>query len=157
MRFYPGDADHQPIRYFGRVPVFATTIIVALLAIGMFVSTMIATAGGPIGLFTFSTSDFYLHGRVWQIFTAMFVNAPQFFFLFTLFFFYWCGIEIEQYFGRRAFLLLFGLQLAAAPLVLGQFRKLLCEGCFSWERQHRREFMVLSRLEQRLRLSNSPL
>ncbi len=119
MRFYPGDADHQPIRYIGRVPVFATTIIVALMALGMFASTMIATAGGPIGLFTFSTSDFYLHGRLWQMVTAMFVNAPQFFFLFTLFFYYWCGVEIEQHLGRRAFLLLFGLNLALAPLVLG--------------------------------------
>ncbi len=119
MRFYPGDPDHQPIRYLGGVPVFATTIIVALLAVGMILVTMMATAHGPVGLLIFSTEDFYLHGRVWQMFTAMFVNQPQFFFLFTLFFFYWCGIEIEVYFGRRAFLLLYGLNLATAPLVLG--------------------------------------
>jgi len=119
MRFYPGDPDHQPIRYLGRVPVFATTIIVALMAIGMVLMTMIATANGPVGLFIFSTEDFYLHGWVWQMFTAMFVNEPQFFFLFTLFFYYWCAMEIEVYFGRRAFLLLYGLNLATAPLVLG--------------------------------------
>jgi len=119
MRFYPGDPDHQPLGHVGRVPVFAATIISALFVVGMALTVMLETAGGPLHLFAFSTLEFFLHGWLWQPFTCVFINAPNFFFLFSVIFFYWSSVEIEQYLGRRVFLTLYALLLVALVAVLG--------------------------------------
>jgi len=122
MRFYPENRDNGPIRYIGRVPVYAATIIAVLYCAGMFATVMVSAAGGAMYNFEFSTEDFFRHGWLWQIFTCTFVNGPTFFFLFGVFFFYQFGSEIEQFFGRRSFLLFYALQVATIALVLGAWR-----------------------------------
>jgi hypothetical protein len=122
MRYYPQDRDYQPIRYLGRVPVYATTVLTALYAAGMLVTTMLATAHAPVDYFSFSTELFYQHGWIWQPFTCTFVNGPSFFFVFALFCFYQFCVEIERFFGRTRFLVLYALMLLTPALVLGLWR-----------------------------------
>ncbi len=131
MRFYPGDPDHQPLGHVGRVPVFAATIFAALFVVGMVVTVMLETAGGPLYVLEFEAGEFYSRGWIWQLLTCTFVNAPDFFFLFSVYFFYRFGIEIEQYLGRRVFLVLYGLLLLAMTAVLGLWYLAGIPGSFS--------------------------
>jgi membrane associated rhomboid family serine protease len=131
MRVYPGNPNHEPYGHVGRVPVYAATIIAVLMCAGMFATTMLETVGGPLQLFVFSTGNFYLHGWIWQLLTCTFINEPNFFFLFGIYFFYRFGVEFEQYLGHRAFLTLYALLLVALAVVLGLWQFAGIPGEFS--------------------------
>jgi hypothetical protein len=119
MRFYPGDPDHQPIRHFGRVPVFAATILAALYFVGMLLTAVCTTAGASLIPWGLDADTFYRHFHLWEVLTYSFINPPSFYFLFSVFCLYRFSSEIEQYFGRRTFLKLFAVNLLVPALVLG--------------------------------------
>ena len=113
-----GKSDTLPLTWFGRVPVYATTILVALDVIGMFVSTFLQSAGvSPVALLGFSAQLFWKEGHLWQLLTAPFVSAPSFFFIFGLFCLFSFGVGVETYLGRRVFLRIVAVLWATAALV----------------------------------------
>jgi len=119
MRTTTSHSDYEPLGRIGRVPVYATTIITALYFIGMVVTAILTSANVDVSRFEFYPAEFYRQYRFWQPFTCTFLNAPDFFFPFGLFFFYMASIEIERYLGRSRLLQLYFLTLVAPALVLG--------------------------------------
>ena len=119
MRFYSGQRGNEPLRYYGRTPIYVATILAALYAVGVVVTVIFDAARWPIDSLLFSTEDFYLHGHLWQIATCTFINIPSFFLPFGIFFLYRFAVEIEQYFGRVALLKFFALLLATIAAMLG--------------------------------------
>jgi hypothetical protein len=112
-------SDYQPIRYFGRVPVYATTILTAVFALGVVVVTMLASAQvNPAALLGFSPASF-LRGAIWTPVTYAFVSMPSFFTVLALLCFYTWAVEVERYLGRARFLALFALLLLALPALAG--------------------------------------
>ncbi len=109
--------DYGPITWFQRIPVYVTTIIAALLVAGMFATTILMSASVDFREFAFWAPRF-LRGALWQFFTYPFLAQPDFFFLFGVLFFYFAGIEVEKYLGRRRYLTLLGL-LWLMPAVVG--------------------------------------
>src|SRR5262249_35053594 len=85
--------------------------------VGMFVTVILSTARFDISVFEFDPLDFW-HGQVWQIITYPFIAFPQFFFIFSIFFFYWFGVDVEKYLGRTRYAQLFTLLLVTPALVL---------------------------------------
>ncbi|MGC3988444.1 MAG: hypothetical protein QM796_01920 [Chthoniobacteraceae bacterium] len=97
-------SDYQPLTWWKRVPIYVTTIFVALSVVGMFLTKIGSTANADVtGTFGFFTPVF-IHGAVWQPVTAHFVDLPSFFYAFNVFFLYLAGIEVEKYLGRRRYL-----------------------------------------------------
>jgi membrane associated rhomboid family serine protease len=131
MRLYPGNRENEPLRYYGRVPVYAATILAALYCVGLIVTVVFSAAKWPLDPLVFSTEDFFLHGRLWELPTCTFINYPSFFFPFGVFFLYRFCVEIEQYFGRHALLKLYALLLATIALVLGVWRLAGVPGLYS--------------------------
>lgn len=121
--------NYDPITWFGRVPVYATTIIVALYVVCM-IGVAVALASGAeaiLGKLTFNTQDALRHGEIWRCFTYAFVNPPDPWFIISLVMLYIFGRDVEQYLGRKGFvrlylgfLLLGPSLLLAASLVTGQ-------------------------------------
>jgi hypothetical protein len=109
--------DYRPVTWMGRYPVRVTTIISALYVLGMFLTTIAASAHLDLTTFAFQSRAF-LHGAIWQPFTCIFIQTASFFFLFNVIFFYWAGTEVEKYLGIRRYLFLFGMLLLIAPVVL---------------------------------------
>ena len=118
--------NYDPITWFGRVPVFATTFIVAL-----YVACMIgvAVAGLPAAqsILSFNTATVLKNGEIWRCLTYAFVNSPNPWFIIELVMLYIFGRDVEQYLGRKGFvrlylgfLLLGPSLLLAASLVTGQ-------------------------------------
>ncbi|HVU37014.1 MAG TPA: DUF6576 domain-containing protein [Opitutales bacterium] len=128
MRFYSDHRDNTPLRYFGRMPVYAATILAALYVAGLFVTVILNVVHGPREGLEFSTEQFFHHFWLWQIFTCTFINDPQFFFPFAVFFFYQFGSELEQFFGRRTFFKLYGALLLTIVLILGAWQLLGVQG-----------------------------
>ena len=109
--------DYGPITWVRRTPVYLTTIITAAFVLGMFITVFLATAGFDISVFAFKPFSFW-HGQVWRILTYPLIAKPQFFYIFSIFFFYWFGVDVERYLGRRRYAQLFTLLLVTPALIL---------------------------------------
>jgi len=122
MSFATTSGDYQPIRYIGRVPIYATTIITAALGAGVIIFTVLASLRiDPVELLGFSTYRF-ANGAVWQPLAYILVNAPSFFTVLGLWCFYSWAMESERYLGRIRFLKLFALLVLVEPIVCGLWR-----------------------------------
>jgi membrane associated rhomboid family serine protease len=113
--------NYDPITWVGRVPVYATTIIVALYVVSM-VGVAIALAsgaGGALGKLTFNTESVLRGGELWRCLTYAFVNPPDLWFLISLVMLYIFGRDVEQYLGRKGFVRLYlGFLLLGPSLLL---------------------------------------
>ena len=104
-----GRSDYLPLWWMGRVPIYATTVLVAAVVLGTVVTVMLKTAYVSVAPFEFNPRLFWTHGFVWQLVTHPLLNLPSFFYIFGLFFLYGFGIGVETYLGRNAFLRLLAL------------------------------------------------
>lgn len=129
MITYRSPGNHDPITWFGRVPVYATTIIVALYVACM-IGVAVALASGAEGVLmrlTFDTESVLRHWELWRCVTYAFVNPPDPWFIIALVMLYIFGRDVEQFLGRKGFvrlylgfLLLGPSLLLAGALVTGQ-------------------------------------
>lgn len=109
--------DYSPLTWFRRTPIYVTTILVALFVAGMFATVFLATARFDWHVFAFSPADLWRHGAVWQLLTYPLLGWPGFFFLFSMFCFYWFGVDVERYLGRSRYFKLLAL-LLLTPVAL---------------------------------------
>lgn len=122
MPISPSYNDYGPITWFRRKPIYLTTILAILLLVGMFATVFMATARADVGMFAFYPSLFW-HGWVWQVVTYPFLAGASFFFLFSLFFFFWFGVDVERYLARSRYAQLLALLILAPPAVLSLWWK----------------------------------
>lgn len=113
--------NYDPITWFGRVPVYATTIIVALYVVCM-IGVAVALASGAdaiLAKLTFDTESVLRHGEIWRCLTYAFVNPPDPWFIIALVMLYTFGRDVEQYLGRKGFVRLYlGFLLLGPSLLL---------------------------------------
>lgn len=112
--------NYDPITWIGRVPVYATTIIVALYVACM-IGVAIALAYGAEGILeklTFNTQDALRNAEIWRCFTYAFVNPPDPWFIISLVMLYIFGRDVEQYLGRKGFVRLYLGFLILGPSLL---------------------------------------
>jgi hypothetical protein len=108
---------NQPITWWGRVPVYLTTIITAVFTAALVAQAVLMAARVDLTGLAFAPQAF-LHGAVWQPLTYAFLGQLSFFTPLGLLCLYQWGVEVERYLGRPRFLALFA-QLLAVPLVVG--------------------------------------
>ena len=99
-----GKRDTMPLTWMGRVPVYASTILVAVFVAGMMATVLLASARVSIQPFAFDAQDFWKKAYLWQPFTFPLIDFPSFFYAFGLCFLYWFGVGIETHLGRRVLL-----------------------------------------------------
>ena len=113
--------NYDPITWVGRIPVYATTIIVALYVVSM-VGVAIALASGAeagLGKLTFNTESVLRGGELWRCLTYAFVNPPDPWFIISLVMLYIFGRDVEQHLGRKGFVRLYlGFLLLGPSLLL---------------------------------------
>lgn len=113
--------NYDPITWVGRIPVYATTIIVALYVVSM-VGVAIALASGAeagLGKLTFNTESVLRGGELWRCLTYAFVNPPDPWFIISLVMLYIFGRDVEQHLGRKGFIRLYlGFLLLGPSLLL---------------------------------------
>jgi len=114
--------NHDPIAWVGRVPVFATTIIVALYVASMVVVTLLlaSDAKDVIAKLTFDSGAVLRDWELWRCLTYAFVNPPDPWFIIALVMLYIFGRDVEQFLGRTGFVRLYlGLLLLGPSLLIG--------------------------------------
>jgi hypothetical protein len=126
---YDRSDDYQPLTYLGRHPMYLTTLLVITHVAAAVICCLLMGFGatGALDLLKFSSDGVLRHFHLWQPLTYAFVHVPKtadsigpslisfFIEMYMLLFF---GQEVEKYFGRRTFLLLYVCLLLTAPLLL---------------------------------------
>ncbi len=110
----------NPITWVGRVPVYATTILVAVYIASMVAVTVVLAAGGDALLprLGFDTWAVLHKFEVWRLLTYAFVNPPDPWFIISLVMLYIFGRDVEQCLGRKGFIRLYLAFLLLGPSIL---------------------------------------
>jgi membrane associated rhomboid family serine protease len=111
---------HTPITWLGSVPIYATTVIVALYVLSM-IGVAVALASGQEALLsglTFHTVGVIENFEIWRCLTYAFVNAPDPWFIISLVMLYIFGRDVEQHLGRGGFVRLYLSFLLLGPSLL---------------------------------------
>jgi membrane associated rhomboid family serine protease len=115
-----GPGNYEPITWVGRLPVYATTIIVALYVAAM-IGVALALALGAdafLASLTFDTGAVLRDLELWRCLTYAFVNAPDPWFIVALVMLYIFGRDVEQFLGRTGFVRLYLAFLLLGPSLL---------------------------------------
>lgn len=112
--------DFQPITWLGRVPVYATTLLVIAYVVAMVMGAVLEGSGmrDALGDFRFSTIGVLHNYQIWQIATYPFVNQPDIWFAIQMYLLFVFGRQVESFIGRRSFLWLYAALILAPPVVL---------------------------------------
>lgn len=112
--------NYDPITWVGRVPVYATTVIVALYAACMVMVAVLLASGSDdfLSRLSFSTEPVLRGFEIWRCFTFAFVNAPDPWFILSLVMVYIFGRDVEQHLGRKGFIRLYLALLLLGPSLL---------------------------------------
>ncbi len=121
--------DYQPLFWVRGYPVHATVLLVVLHSLALIVCCVLSAllvlppinSAPYVELLGFSTDAAWHHGALWQFFTYGFCHNPSPWFLVDMFFLYMWGREVERYFGRKTFLLLYGGLWVTGPILLSAF------------------------------------
>lgn len=109
--------DRAPLGHVGGLPVFATTILVAVHVVAMIACAVMTAAGAWPEVLEFSQRA-VLRGQAWRLATYALLDMPSIWFLFSMFWLFWFGREVEQFLGRRSLLRLYILLIVLPPVVL---------------------------------------
>lgn len=121
MSTYDPARDRAPLFTRGGIDFHAVTLLTIAHVVAMVLTTVAMASGGAglLAALSLSGEGVFRHGLIWQPLTYAFVNGPSFMFAWSMFIFFFCGRELERYFGRRAFIGLYaGMVLVAALAVL---------------------------------------
>ncbi len=118
-RDWGSSEEHQPVTWIRGYPVYAAHFIVLLFVLAMVATTLmqaIPAARGIPGWLTFSSVQ-VLEGEVWRVLTYGLVNPPSLWFVIDMFMLVFFGRELEKFFGRRTFLILYGSLYFLTPIL----------------------------------------
>lgn len=116
MFFENSYQDNQPLARWGKLPVYGTTILVAVIVVGL-LFTALAGEMAALVMLAFDPERFWLKGQVWRALSYVMVGQIHFFTIFNLLFIYCFGRDCEQEMGRRRYFAFLGL-LVATPVLI---------------------------------------
>ncbi len=120
-RYYAtGEEDeHRPVTWWNGHPIYAVHLIVIVFVASMLITTVLDAARvGVLYNWLPFDSALVLHGQVWRLVTFGLVNPPSIDFALDMLWMVWMGREVERFFGRKKFFVLFGLLYLGTPLLL---------------------------------------
>lgn len=118
MDFYPSE-EQRPVLWIGGRAIHAAVFVVLVFAASLLVTTVLMAINRPAPLAWLDfDSAAILRGEVWRVATYGLHNPPSLWFVVDLAMIVWFGREVERFFGRNIFLLLFAGLYLVTPLIL---------------------------------------
>lgn len=109
--------NSNPITWIGRIPVYATTVIVALNVLCMIAVALVGITYSA-ATFGFNTSAVLQDFQIYRCLTYAFIHAPNPWFVLELVMFYIFGRDVEIFLGRQGFLRLYAGFVLLGPALL---------------------------------------
>lgn len=126
MIVYRQNDDYEPLTWVRGHPVYVTTLFVVGHVIAYLVAMVVGFASGGgmaarlLQALTFRSNDILERGAFWEWGTYFIVHQREhpLFFALEMACFYFFGKDVEQYIGRRKFVLLYSLLVFIPPVAL---------------------------------------
>jgi len=126
MIVYRQNDDYEPLTWVGGRPVYVTTLIVALHVMAYLLGALagFAFSGGAVShwidALAFQSNSVLERGALWEWGTYFLVHRGEhpLFFALEMVCLYFFGRDVEQYIGRRKYVLLYGLLVLIPPVAL---------------------------------------
>ena len=137
MNDYETSDEHRPVMWWRGYPVYAAYFIVVVFVASMFATVLLNLFGlGQLLTGLVYLSGEVLLGEVWRLVTYGFVNPMSntnqaWNFVMDMAIFVWFGREVEKHYGRRKFLVFYGIVYLITPLLftlIGIWRPLMLVG-----------------------------
>jgi len=116
-------ADHRfgsygPFTYWGRLPIYATSILVGVHVLTMVATSLLMAFGATsfLSSLMFFPSAVIQKFEMWRVVTYAFINTPSLWFAVEMILLYIFGREVEKTIGHKAFLALYGVLVLTIPL-----------------------------------------
>jgi membrane associated rhomboid family serine protease len=118
MNRYSLSPDNEPVMWLRGYALYAAHMIVLGFVVTMILTTILMGTGavGVLSKLSFTSAEVW-RGELWRLFTYGLVNPPTLSFVIEMFMIVIFGRELEKFFGRRAFLTLYGCLYLLSPLV----------------------------------------
>jgi len=118
--------NYRPMGWWGQIPVYTSTLLVAVYVGAMLLLTLARATGaeGFVAALIFDPVAVMEGFQIWRVFTYPLVNPPSVDFLGYLWFavqmylLYVFRQEVEKFIGRKGFILLYSFLLLSIPLTL---------------------------------------
>jgi membrane associated rhomboid family serine protease len=126
MWYQQQSEDYRPLFWFSGRPVYANALLVALHVVSFVVCAIcVAVLSLPAVVDALTLNPIQVwHGQVWRLFSyvafdpAFFSRPASLWFLWSMIILYFCGREVEQFVGRRAYLALYAALVLVPAVVL---------------------------------------
>jgi hypothetical protein len=109
---------NQPITWWGRLPVYVTTLVTIGFLVGTILTTLLMATRSTLLPWLSLSVPLNEPWSVWQCLTYPFVDVPTFFTPFGLFCFYSTGVGVETHLGRSSMIRLLLVLTLSVPLML---------------------------------------
>jgi membrane associated rhomboid family serine protease len=124
MWYQQQSEDYRPLFWISGRPIYANTLLVVFHIVAFVVCAIISSYTGGVALISalgLNVPEVW-HGQVWRLasyiaFDPAFFQQRSLWFLWSILILYFCGREVEQFVGRRAYLTLYAA-LVLIPAVL---------------------------------------
>ena len=119
MAYHEQSEDYRPLFWMQGHPVYAHTLLIVAHIIAMVAATCCAFAFSTYAVvagLVLDTNDVF-HGEVWRL-ASYIIFMPSLWFVFAMGFLYFTGREVEQFVGRRQFLVLYAALIFIPALLL---------------------------------------
>lgn len=115
---YYGSEEHQPVTWVRGHAVYAAHFVVLVFVVTMLATTLckLANATAVAEWLAYSSSA-VLRGEAWRIVTYGLWNPPSLSFAIDMLMLVWFGREVEKFFGRSKFLVLYTCVYVLGPLL----------------------------------------
>ena len=119
MNSYGSSEEHQPLTWVRGHAIYAAHALVGVYVLAM-IATAILSAAGVRGMLEWLpfVSERVLKGEIWRVLTYGLLSPPSLWFAIEMVMLVWFGRELEKFYGRRKFLLLYAGIYLAPPILL---------------------------------------
>jgi membrane associated rhomboid family serine protease len=126
MLYHEQSEDSRPLFWFQGRPVHANTLLVVghvVLFVACALAVSYFTLDPVIGALALDPSRVWHGAQVWRLvsyvaFDPMFFQQRSFWFLWSMLILYFCGREVEQFVGRKAYLALYAALILVPAMLL---------------------------------------
>jgi membrane associated rhomboid family serine protease len=128
MLYHEQSDDYRPLMWVRGHPIYANTLIIIGHVVAFVASAIAISIYGFEGVFSqlaLSTPEIW-HGQVWRLFTYVafdpyFFQQRSLWFLISVLLLYFFGREVEQFIGRRAYLMFYAAMIVVPAIILSLF------------------------------------
>ncbi len=127
MSRYDSTENARPLMYLGEYPLYSPHVIVLVYTVSMIV-TAIAGMGSSLVYYLGYYNSQIWRGEVWRILSYGLVNPPSIQFAIDMLMLIWFGRDVEKFYGRKLFLILFAGIYLLPPVLLAPLAPVLSAG-----------------------------